>query len=82
MYLKSAKGDLISVSFFTLKKISKKNNLSNNYSVHYPLKEKMLRIVIWHLLFGDLSQNVKLSENNLFLSELIYCPMMLNNLSF
>ena len=28
----------------------------------YPSKEKMLRIVIWHLFWGDFSQNEKLSE--------------------
>ena len=34
----------------------------NHYSEHYPPKEKMLRIVIWNIVLGDLSQYEKLPE--------------------
>ena len=41
------KGSLISESFSLWLKSSK--NGAENYPEHYPSKEKMLRIVIWHL---------------------------------
>ena len=52
------KGGLISESLFTLAKISK-NGCQMTHLEHYPSKEKMLRGVIWYLLFGDLGQNEK-----------------------
>ena len=47
--------------FFTLTQIFKLK-VSNNSPEHYSPKEKMLRKVIWHLFFADLTQNEKLSE--------------------
>ena len=43
LFLQATKGGLISESFFTLAQISK-TKMSN----HYPPKEKMIRIVVWH----------------------------------
>ena len=47
--------------FFTLAQISPKRCQITILS-SYPPKEKMLRIVIWHLFWGDLCQSEKLSE--------------------
>ena len=60
------KGGPISESF-TLWRTSLKK-LLNYDPEHYPPREKMLRVVIWHLLFGDVSQSEKLSEIKLPLS--------------
>ena len=54
------KGSLISELFLFWLKFPKK--VPSQYPVHYSLKEKMLRMVIWHFLGGDLSQSEKLSE--------------------
>ena len=62
------KGGLISESF-TLWLTSLKK-LLNYDPEHYPTREKMLRVVIWHLLFGDVSQSEKLFEIKLPLSKL------------
>ena len=47
-------GCLISARFSFLLKSQKK--VPNHCPEHYSNKEKMLRIVIWHLSFGDLRQ--------------------------
>ena len=47
--------------FFTLTQIFKKK-VSNQSPEHYSPKEKMLRKVIWHLFFGDLSEGENLFE--------------------
>ena len=54
------KGGAISESFSHWLKSLKKG--TKNYPGHYPPKEKMLRIVIWHLFLQHLSQCEKLSE--------------------
>ena len=54
------KGVLISASFVLLWLKSLKKE-PNHDPEHYPPKEKMLRVVIWHLFFADLSQRGKLS---------------------
>ena len=57
------KGGLISESFLLWLKISKKGAKSLSWlSEYYPSKEKILRRVIWHLFFWDLSQSEQLSE--------------------
>ena len=57
---KKPKGSLISEVLYFGPNLQKK--VPNLFPEHYPHKEKMVRVVIWQLFFGDLSQSEKLSE--------------------